>query len=530
MVSPPVLVARGLRVEGPGGVALVDDVGLSVAAGEVVAVVGGSGAGKTLTALALIGLVPPPARRTGGAVELDGAALPAGGEALRRVRGAGIALVPQDPAAALDPVRRVGEQVAETIRAHRPMSRAEARARAAAALAEVGVVRDDHPHRLSGGQRQRALIAMALAPGPRALVADEPTASLDAPVQVEVLALIDRRRREDGLAVVLVTHDLGAVARIADRVVVLDGGRVVEEGVAAEVLAAPRHPATAALVAAVARRRAVPRPPRPDGPPLVEARGVVRVHASRSGDVRALDGADLAVGEGEVVGLVGASGSGKTTLGRMMVRLDRPTEGVVAVEGRDLADADAAGLRAARKTVQIVFQDPYLSLDPRLSVGAAIAEPMRIHGLGGSSRAERRAAEAVRVPELLEAVGLAPSVASRRPATLSGGQRQRVALARALALEPRALVLDEPVSSLDPATGARVLALLEELRARRGLSYLLISHDLATVAAQADRVAVMDAGRIVESGPPARLLAAPGHPATRALARAAQDLSLVPWS
>ncbi|MGD9571165.1 MAG: nickel ABC transporter ATP-binding protein NikE [Thermoleophilia bacterium] len=528
-MSPPALVARGLRVQGPDGARLVDDVGFSVAAGEVLAVVGGSGAGKTLAALALIGLVPPPARHAGGAVELDGVPVPAGGEALRRVRGAGIALVPQDPAAALDPVRRVGEQVAETIRAHRPMGRGEARARAAAALAEVGVVRDDHPHRLSGGQRQRALIAMALAPGPRVLVADEPTASLDAPVQVEVLDLLDRRRREGGLAVVLVTHDLGAVARIADRVVVMDAGQVVEEGPARQVLAAPRHPATAALVAAVPRPRAVPRLA-PAGPPLLEARGVVRVHRARSGEVRALDGADLAVGEGEVVGLVGASGSGKTTLGRMMVRLDRPSEGAVTVGGRDLAALDPDGLRAARRTVQMVFQDPYLSLDPRLSVGAAIAEPMRIHGLGGSSRAERRASEAARVPELMEVVGLDPGLASRRPATLSGGQRQRVALARALALEPRALVLDEPVSSLDPATGARVLAVLDELRQRRGLSYLLISHDLAAVAAQADRVAVMDAGRIVEAGPPPRLLAAPGHPATRALARAAQDLSLVPWS
>jgi ABC-type glutathione transport system ATPase component len=258
---------------------------------------------------------------------------------------------------------------------------------------------------------------------------------------------------------------------------------------------------------------------------VLEARGLTRVHRGRGGEVRAVDHLDLALGAGEVVGLVGASGSGKTTLARLMVRLDVPDGGSARVGGVDLSTASSAELAAARRTVQVVFQDPYLSLDPRLSVGTSIAEPMAIHGLPGS-----RAARRERVGALLERVGLDPAMATRRPAALSGGQRQRVALARALALDPRALVLDEPLSALDTATGARIMALLGELRAERGLSYLLISHDLAGVAAVADRVAVMDRGRIVEQGAPAALLADPAHPATRALARAAQDLSLVPWS
>ncbi|WP_217923413.1 nickel ABC transporter ATP-binding protein NikE [Miltoncostaea oceani] len=526
-MSPPALAARGLRVEGPGGEALIDGVDLELRAGEVLALVGPSGAGKSLTALSLIALVPPPAHAAGGVVEVGGTPLPTTAAGLREVRGGRIGFVPQDPAAALDPVRRVVDQLAETLRAHAPLSRREAEARARALLAEMGVDRDDHPHRLSGGQRQRALIAMALGPGPGVLIADEPTASLDAPVRLGVLDLIDRRRRDDDLAVLLVSHDLAAVARIADRIAVMEGGRIVETGTTAEVLRAPGPRARALRGVG---HRAAPRPPAPGADPVVAARGVARTFAGRRGAVRALDGVDLVVGEGEIVGLVGASGSGKTTLARLLVRLDAPTEGAVEVGGVDLGTAGGDALRRARRTVQMVFQDPYLSLDPRLSVGTTIAEPMAIHGLGGATRAARRAHRRERVATLLADVGLDPGIAVRRPAELSGGQRQRVALARALALEPRALVLDEPVSALDAATGARMIALLGDLRDARGLAYLLISHDLATVAAVADRVAVMHEGRIVEEGPPADLLAAPVHPATRALAGAAQALSLAPWA
>jgi len=527
-----VLSARGLRVEGPGGAVLVDGVDLDLRRGEVLALVGASGAGKSLTGLALVGLVPPPARAAGGTVSLDGVTLP--GEAgWRAVRGARIGVVPQDPAAALDPVRRVGDQLAETLRAHTSLGRAAARERAREMLAEVGVTRDDYPHRLSGGQRQRALIAMALGPAPGVLIADEPTASLDAAVQVGVLDLIDRRRAGLGLAVLLISHDLGAVARLADRVAVMEGGRIVETGEARVVLGAPAHPRTAALVAGVPRVRRGGGARTPTmSTPVLEARGLVREYPSRRGRpaVRALDGVDLTVGEGEVVGLVGASGSGKTTLGRLLLRLDTPTTGSARVAGVDVATATGDELRTVRRTVQPVFQDPYLSLDPRLSVGASIAEPMAIHGIGGANWRQRRAHRRARVAELLRAVGLDPATALTLPAGLSGGQRQRVALARALALDPRVLVLDEPVSSLDAATGARMIALLGELREARGLAYLLISHDLATVAAVADRIVVMHEGRIVEEVAPAALLASPAHPATRALAEAAQALSLAPWA
>ncbi|WP_217913553.1 ABC transporter ATP-binding protein [Miltoncostaea marina] len=509
-MSAPVLAARGLRVEGPDGRALVDGVSLVVRRGEVLGLVGASGAGKTLTGLALLGLVPPPARQTGGEVTLRGRTL-AGAE-LRRIRGRGVALVPQDPLAALDPVQRVGAGVAETLRAHAPLGRREARARAAAALAELGVPRDDHPHRLSGGQRQRALIAMALAPGPAVLVADEPTAAIDAAARTAVLDLIDARRRADGLGVLLISHDLGAVARLADRVAVIDDGRIVAEGPARSLLGAPGRRRAAMAPPGAARAGTAPAPPpappAAPGPPVLELRGVRREMPGRGGaPVRAVDDLSLVVGAGEAVGLVGASGSGKTTVARLACGLVGPDAGTVWRAGRP----------------GIVFQDPYLSLDPRMSVKASIAEPMAIAGVRPRERAARVAA-------LVAAVGLPAGAADRRPAGLSGGQRQRVAIARALAMSPRLVVLDEPTSALDPPTAAAVMGLLARLRAERGLAYLLISHDLGAVAGGVDRLAVMDAGRIVEEGDPARVLGAPGHPASRRLVAAAQALSLVPWA
>jgi peptide/nickel transport system ATP-binding protein len=507
-----VLEARGIRVAGPGGEALVDGVDLELRAGEVLALIGESGAGKTLTALALIDLVPPPARLVGGAVRLRGRPVSGlRGDAMRRVRGAGIALITQDPASGFDPVRRVGDQLAETLRAHADIGRAEARERAERALAEVGVDRDDFPHRLSGGQRQRAMIATALAPGPAVLLADEPTASLDPTLRVAVLDLIDRHRAESGLAVLLISHDLASVGRIADRVAVMRDGRIVEGGPASR---------------SGAPRPAEPAPPRKtastQGPPLLEARGLTRTFPGRRGaPVRALDGVDLRVSPGEVVGLVGESGSGKSTLARILVRLDAPDAGTVVVDGVDVAGARGADLAALRRTVQIVFQDPYLSLDPRLSIGATVAEPLEVRGDG-------RAAVRDRVTALLEAVGLVAAVAGRRPAELSGGERQRVAIARALALEPRLLVLDEPLSSLDGDSAAQVARLLSELRASRDLAYLLISHDLGAVRGLAQRVAVMDGGRIVEEGTTERVLGAPRHPRTVALVAAAQLFSGAP--
>ena len=503
------LTARGIRVTGPRGEALVDGVDLDLAPGEVLALVGPSGSGKTLTALSLIGLVPPPARAAGGAVTLRGRTISGlEGEEMRRVRGAGIALITQDPASGFDPVRRVGDQLAETLRAHQDVGRAEARARAARALADVGVERDDFPHRLSGGQRQRAMIATALAPGPAVLLADEPTASLDPTLRVMVLDLIDRRRADSGLAVLLISHDLASVRRIADRVAVMRDGRIVEGGPVSRVPATASPPAAGQGTAA------------PAAAPLLEARGLTRAFRGRGGaTVRALDGVDLDVGAGEVVGLVGESGSGKSTLARVLVRLERPDAGSVVVDGSDLLAARGARLAALRRTVQIVFQDPYLSLDPRLSVGASVAEPLEVQGELGRAAIRERAAG------LLEAVGLVSAVAGRRPAELSGGERQRVAIARALALGPRLLVLDEPLSSLDPDAAARVADLLAELRASRDLAYLLISHDLAAVRGMAGRVAVMEGGRIVEEGTTERVFRSPRHPHTAALLEAAQVFS-----
>ncbi|MGD9695823.1 MAG: nickel ABC transporter ATP-binding protein NikE [Thermoleophilia bacterium] len=553
------LEARRVVVEVPGEAgarAAVDGVDLDLHPGECLGLVGESGAGKTLLALSLLRLVPPPARARAERLALGGADLRAlDPRGLRAVRGARIGLVPQDPAASLDPVRRVGWQVAETLRAHARMSRREAAARAAELLGEMGVDRDDHPHRLSGGQRQRALIAMALAPDPAVLVADEPTSGLDSVVRARILDLIDRHRRERGLAVLLISHDMGVIARLADRVAVMERGRIVEQGRTGRLLRSPVHPLTARLIDAAPRMAGPAAAPRPIGrarhgqlahersrvpepapappaaasgapPPALELEGVVRTLGAPGREpVRAVDGVSLSVAPGEVVALVGGSGSGKTTLARLVVGLLAPEAGAIRLGGRPVGSGAARDRDGARRLVQIVFQDPFLSLDPRMTVGAVVAEPLVVHGLPQPGR-RGRAGRAEIVAGLLEAVGLPAAMAGRRPAQLSGGERQRVAIARALALDPPLLVLDEPVSSLDAPVGVQVLDLLAGLRERRGVAQLLISHDLGAVGAAADRVAVMEEGRIVEEGPPAEVLTRPRHPATRELVEAARALTL----
>ncbi|WP_448071326.1 dipeptide ABC transporter ATP-binding protein [Georgenia yuyongxinii] len=565
---PPLLEVTDLHVHlraGDGAVHAVRGVDLAVRAGEVLAVVGASGSGKSATALAVMGLLPDSARVT-GSVRLEGAELLGRPDVeLSRVRGARIGMVFQD--AALTPVYPVGEQIVEALRAHRRLGRAAARARAVELLELVGI--DDpvararaFPHELSGGMRQRVAIAIAIANDPDVLIADEPTSALDVTVQAQILQVLRTARDETGAALVLISHDLGVVAGLADRVAVLDAGRVAEHGDVAEIFARPASPVTRSLLDAVARpggtaadpapAGAAPADPAPADPapadpapadpapadpapadPAAQADAaaapehraeVLRVTdlhrhfpltrgavlRRRVGTVRAVDGVSLTVRAGEVLALVGESGSGKTTTVRSILELTTPERGSVVVLGTDVADLDRAGRRRLRRGVQVVLQDPDAALDPRLPVTDLVAEPLLADGLRGKGVRPR-------VAELLVLVGLDPALGDRFPRHLSGGQRQRVAIARALALQPRLLVLDEPVSALDAPVRAEILGLLGALRDRLSLSYLLVSHDLTAVRRLADRVAVMHLGRVVESGDAARVLTRPAHPYTRAL-------------
>jgi peptide/nickel transport system ATP-binding protein len=447
-------------------------------------------------------------------------------------------MVFQDPLSALHPLLRVGEQIAEAIRAHRAVSRRDARAQTVALLEQVGVPEparrvDAYPHELSGGQRQRVLIAMALANKPRLLIADEPTSALDVTVQAQILALLRRLQGEMGMALVLVSHDLGVVAEMAQDVVVMHAGRIVERGTAGQILRAPQHPYTEALVRATPTLDGPyePRPGAGKGEPLLEVRDLVKrfpltrgvLFQRRVGAVEAVAGVSFELAAGETLGLVGESGCGKSTTARLLTRLLEPTAGEIRFQGQDLATLRGAGLKAARRQLQIVFQDPHSSLNPRRTIGAIVAEPFAIHGLHRDRAARRRAVE-----ELLERVELSPRHAARYPHELSGGQRQRVGVARALALEPRVLIADEPVSALDVSVQAQILALLRRLQRELGLALLLISHDLAVVRQMADRVAVMRAGRIVELAPAEELYAAPQHPYTRELLAAVPGARGVP--
>ncbi|WP_061291519.1 dipeptide ABC transporter ATP-binding protein [Herbidospora cretacea] len=486
----------------------VRDLSFSVARGEILGLIGESGSGKSATALALMGLLPRTAT-TSGSILLDGEELTTASEKrLTALRGRAMAIVFQDPLQAFTPVHRVGAQIAEAVRAHQRVPRRTAARRAVELLDLVGI-RDPHqrarsyPHEFSGGMRQRALIAMAIANNPGLLIADEPTTALDVTVQAHILDVLKTAQRETGAAVLLITHDLSVVARAADRVHVLKGGGTVETGPVEEVLRAPREPYTRRLVAAMEAgdRPAAPRPVRT----VLEVRDLVRHHPG----VKAVDGVSFDLRSGETLGLVGESGSGKTTLLMEIMALARPQRGRITVLGRDTAHVSRRDRRRIRRDLQIVFQDPSSSLDPRMTVGAIVAEPLTTHGRSPA-----------RVPELLAQVGLPAEYAARHPAHLSGGQRQRVAIARAVALDPEVLVLDEPVSALDPTIRAEIITLLEKLRAERGLSYLFVAHDLPLIRRIADRVAVMYRGRIAEIGPAHQIFAAPAHPYTRALLRA----------
>ena len=500
---------------------VVDGVSFRLERGQALALVGESGSGKTLTALSTLQLLPTGALAT-GSVRVDGQPmLGADARTLRAARGGTAGMVFQEPMTSLNPLHRIGRQVAEAMRLH---GRPGGRERAAAALERVGFRDaasrlDAFPHQLSGGQRQRVMIAVALANDPALLIADEPTTALDVTIQAGILALLGQERRSRGLGLLLVSHDLNLVRRHADLVCVMRDGAVVEAGRVDEVFRAPRHPYTRMLLDA--EPRGAPAPVRDAAPVVAEVRdlqvhfpirrGVLR---RTVGVVRAVDGVSLHVREGETLGLVGESGSGKSTLGFALLRLV-PSQGYVAFLGQEVTGLGRKALRPLRQRMQVVFQDPYGSLSPRMPVGDIVAEGLRVHERLRSSQV------GARVASILEEVGLPADAADRYPHEFSGGQRQRIAIARALVLEPRLVVLDEPTSALDRSVQAQVVELLRSLQARRGLAYLFISHDLAVVRAVSHRIAVMQAGRIVEQGPAEALFAAPQDPYTRTLMEAA---------
>lgn len=525
------LRVSGLRVDygtGRRAHAALRGVDLEIGRGEIVAVVGESGSGKSTIAHALVRLLPVEAHVRGGVIEFDGTDLQkASAGALRRIRGGRIGFVPQDPSHSLNPLMRVGEQIAETLRRHRGLSRADAASRAVEIIGEVGVPDPalrarQFPHELSGGLRQRILIGIAWACEPDLVIADEPTSALDATVQRHVLDRMQALALAHGTAVLLVTHDLAVAADRADRIVVVEKGEIVESGPAGDVLASPSHPYTQRLVAAApglnSRRlrpsagvRVAPRDrPAATDEPLLRVTALGKTYGSGSAALRAVDAVEFEVPRGSTFSLVGESGSGKSTTARMVARIVASDTGSIVFDGADITDLGGAALRQLRRRIQVVYQNPFGSLDPRMTVARIIAEPLQAFGV---ARAERASI----VSDLLGQVRLAPELISRRPAQLSGGQRQRVAIARALALRPELVILDEPVSALDVSVQEQVLQLLVDLQAEYDLTYLFISHDLGVIRQISDRVAVMRGGRILEQAASERIFAEPGDPYTREL-------------
>jgi peptide/nickel transport system ATP-binding protein len=582
-----------------GIVQAVEGLSYSVSPGEMVAIVGESGSGKSVSALAVMRLLPSGTARTQGSIRFGGRELLSlSDEEMRRIRGREIAMIFQEPMTSLNPVLKIGLQIMEPLLIHLKMDKAAARARAIELLTLVGITDPEsrlaqYPHQLSGGMRQRVMIAIGLACNPKLLIADEPTTALDVTIQAQILELMKDLSRRLHVAVVLITHNLGIVARYADRVNVMYAARLVESGKAERVFARPLHPYARGLLSAVPRLdrgrsaklatiegappnllappsgcrfrprcrfaidKCLEEPPYVEGEPghvaachrvseiealdplqerapssaKVESEGrdgapildiaharkyfPVRVGFLRTKLVRAVDDVTLDIKRGETLGLVGESGCGKSTLGRLVLRLDEPTGGEIRFDGVDLGTLDREGMTGVRKQMQVIFQDPYSSLNPRMTVGQIIAEPVRVHAILPKPQIPDR------VAELLQVVGLFPYMALRYPHELSGGQRQRVGIARALAVNPRVIVCDEAVSALDVSIQGQVINLLEELQQRLGLTYLFIAHDLAVVRHISSKVAVMYLGRIVEYAPAEELFANPKHPYTQALLAAA---------
>jgi len=500
--------------------------------GETLALVGESGSGKSVTALSILQLLPYPVAAHGpdSRVRFDGEELVgAPPERLRRVRGNRIAMIFQEPMTSLNPLHTLDRQIAETLLIHKNMNAAAARERTLDLLRLVGLPDAEnrlgaYPHQLSGGQRQRVMIAMAIANEPDILIADEPTTALDVTIQAHILQLLKDLRDRFGMALLLITHDLTIVRKMADQVCIMTAGEIVEAGPTAGIFAHPHHPYTRRLLAAEPKGRAAPADPA--APELIEGRDVkvwfpIRRGVLRrvGGYVKAVDGVSLAVRRGTTLGVVGESGSGKTTLGLALLRLTE-AQGQIRFAERDIAALGQRQLRPLRREMQVVFQDPFSSLSPRLSVAQIVEEGLKVHRLAAGAAERRQLIETALVE-----VGLDPEAAERYPHEFSGGQRQRIAIARALVLKPRFVVLDEPTSALDMSVQAQIVELLRELQTRHGLAYLFISHDLRVVRALAHEILVMKDGKIVEAGSTERVMTAPEHPYTRALMAAAFDLA-----
>ncbi|GIX08772.1 ABC transporter ATP-binding protein [Elioraea sp.] len=509
-----------------------EDVTFSLDRGETLALVGESGSGKSVTALSVLQLLPYPAARhlPGSSVVLDGREMiGADAETLRQARGGIAGMIFQEPMTSLNPLHTIEKQIGEAVLLHRRLTPAEVRARVIACLAMAGFADAEarlsaYPHQLSGGQRQRVMIAMALANDPALLIADEPTTALDVTIQAQILKLLAELKQRLGMAMLLISHDLAIVRRYADRVCVMNRGRIVEQGPVRQVFEDPQHDYTRMLLAA--QPRGAPAPVAPDAPEVMAGEDV-KVHfpirrgflRRTVGWIRACDGVSVRVREGETVGLVGESGSGKSTMGLALLRLVPEARGPVRFEGNDIAGLDRRGLRPLRRRMQIVFQDPFGSLSPRMSLGEIVGEGLAVHA-PALAREERLAM----VAQALAEVGLDPRWIDRYPHEFSGGQRQRIAIARALVLKPRFVVLDEPTSALDMSVQAQIVELLRELQARHRLAYLFISHDLKVVRALAHHVVVLKDGRVVEQGPAEAVMDAPKEPYTRALMAAAFEL------
>jgi peptide/nickel transport system ATP-binding protein len=516
----PLLQIQNLTLAVPGAV-LLEDVSLSIEKGETLCLVGESGSGKTLTALAVMGLLPEGIQARADKLLFEEQDLQTlSYRQHRRLRGTRMAMIFQEPLSALNPVMRVGEQVAEVFRIHTQLSRRERFEKVMEMFTKVQLPDPDriyrcYPHQISGGQRQRVMISMALAMQPDLLIADEPTTALDVTVQKEIIRLINDLKDEFKASVLFITHDFGVVKQVADRVAVLEKGRLVEEGPPRQILTRPKQPYTQKLVAAMPVLD-TSRKPAPGADVLLEVKQVSKTYTMAGGMfgpkrmVHALQDVSFTLARGQAVGVVGESGSGKSTLAKCILQLERPETGTVLLNGLEMTRLEGGALRRAWRDVQMVFQDPFASLNPRRCVGESIGEGLAAHGVPRRKRASQ-------VGALLEAVGLEAALAQRYPHQFSGGQRQRIALARALALHPALVIADEAVASLDVSVQRQVLKLMEDLKQKFGLSYLFISHDLRVVSQVADWVLVMKDGRVVEQGPTHQVFRRPQEAYTQRL-------------